>query len=126
MIRAIHHVEITIPKGAESQARKFYCGVLGLREIDKPDSLAGRGGFWLQAGSAELHVGVEDDVRRDKTKAHVGYEVENLVGIRQRLLAAGLEIRESIPIAGYVRFETRDPFGNRLEFLRRVSPPHSR
>jgi catechol 2,3-dioxygenase-like lactoylglutathione lyase family enzyme len=126
MILAIHHVEITIPKGAEAQARKFYCGVLGFREIDKPDSLAGRGGFWLQAGSAQLHVGVEDDVQRDRTKAHVGYEVENLVSDRQRLVAAGLEIRESIPIAGYVRFETRDPFGNRLELLRRVSPPHSR
>jgi catechol 2,3-dioxygenase-like lactoylglutathione lyase family enzyme len=126
MIQAIHHVEITIPRGAESQARKFYCGVLGLKEIDKPDSLAGRDGFWLQAGSAEIHVAVEDDAKRDKTRAHVGYEVENLVSVRQRLLAAGLEIRESIPIAGYVRFETRDPFGNRLEFLRRVSPPHSR
>ena len=42
MITAIHHVQITIPPGAEDQARAFYCGVLGLREIEKPASLAGR------------------------------------------------------------------------------------
>lgn len=32
----------------EEQARKFYCGILKLEELSKPDSLAGRGGFWVQ------------------------------------------------------------------------------
>lgn len=38
MIQGIHHVQITIPKGEEARARAFYCGVLGLRNIDKSES----------------------------------------------------------------------------------------
>ena len=43
MIIGLHHVQITIPKGSEEQGREFYCHVLGLEEIEKPDSLKGRG-----------------------------------------------------------------------------------
>ena len=46
-IHRINHVQITVPKGAEAEARAFYCDLLGLREIAKPQSLEGRGGFWL-------------------------------------------------------------------------------
>ncbi len=78
MILAIHHAQISIPKGAEDEARRFYCGVLGLPEIPKPDELAGRGGFWLQIGDRQLHVGAEDGVDRRMTKAHVAYRVDDL------------------------------------------------
>lgn len=47
MIIGIHHVQITFPKDAEEAAKAFYCGVLQLPEIEKPDSLKGHGGFWL-------------------------------------------------------------------------------
>jgi catechol 2,3-dioxygenase-like lactoylglutathione lyase family enzyme len=117
MILAIHHAQITIPKGAEDKARAFYCSVLGLREIDKPDSLAGRGGFWLEVGDRQVHVGVEDGVERKKSKAHVAYLVDDIDRARQILIANKLDIIEGIPIPGYSRFEFRDPFGNRVEFL---------
>ncbi|MEW9032680.1 MAG: glyoxalase, partial [Planifilum fimeticola] len=61
-IVGLHHAQITIPRGAEEQAREFYCGVLGLNEIEKPASLRARGGFWLQVGDREVHVGTEDGV----------------------------------------------------------------
>jgi hypothetical protein len=32
----------------------------------------------------------------------------------------GIEIGDSVPIPGYARFEIRDPFGNRVEFIQRV------
>lgn len=48
MILHIHHAQITIPKGTEAAGKDFYCGVLGLPEKEKPASLQGRGGFWLQ------------------------------------------------------------------------------
>ena len=32
MIKGLHHVQITIPKGTEEEGKKFYCGVLGLPE----------------------------------------------------------------------------------------------
>src|SRR5438046_2508289 len=121
MITHIHHAQITIPCGAEDAAREFYCGVLGLPEVDKPAALSGRGGLWLQVGDAQVHVGTEDDVDRTATKAHVAYEVSDLASWRARLQARGIAILEGIPIPGYDRFEFRDPFGNRVEFIQRVA-----
>lgn len=113
----IHHAQITIPAGAEEAGRQFYCGVLGLREIEKPESLQGRGGFWLLVGEQQLHVGTEDGVDRAATKAHLAYEASDLEAWRKRLGQYRVAIQESIPIPGCRRFEIRDPFGNRIEFI---------
>ena len=123
MIRRIHHVQITIPPGSEDRARRFYCDVLGLPEIDKPDSLSDRGGFWLQVGGQPVHVGVEETADRRATKAHIAYEVGNLADLRRRLVETGIEILEGIPIPDYERFEFRfrDPFGNRVELIQPMS-----
>ncbi len=117
MIRAIHHVQVSIPVGSESQACAFYCGVLGLDETPKPESLAGRGGFWLKLGCFQIHFGTEDGIERSKTKSHIGYLVEGLEDWRAKLIAANCTIIEGIPIPNYRRFEFRDPFGNRVELL---------
>lgn len=106
-----------MPPPDVEEARSFYCGLLGLAEIDKPQSLAARGGFWVRIGDQQLHIGVEDGVDRAATKAHVAYEVDDLDAWRRRLAAAGVEIGQSVPIPGYDRFEFRDPFGNRVEFI---------
>lgn len=113
----LHHVQITIPSGAEAEARAFYCGVLGLAEIEKPASLKGRGGLWVRLGEAQIHIGVEDGVDRQATKAHVAYEVSDLAHWLQKLQALGVVIGDSVPIPGYARFEFRDPFGNRVELI---------
>ena len=113
----VHHAQITIPKETEDTAREFYCGLLGLEEVAKPESLQGRGGFWLQIGAFQVHVGTEDDFDRTQTKAHVAYEVEGLEGWREKLTENDIPILEGVPIPNYNRFEFRDPFGNRVEFL---------
>jgi catechol 2,3-dioxygenase-like lactoylglutathione lyase family enzyme len=117
MITGIDHIQITVPPDGVEPARAFYCGLLGLREIEKPDSLKGRGGFWLQAGDRQVHVGIEEGVDRPKTKAHIAYAVVGIDAWRGRLAAAGIEVIEGIPIPGHDRFEFRDPFGNRVEFI---------
>jgi catechol 2,3-dioxygenase-like lactoylglutathione lyase family enzyme len=117
MITRLHHVQITIPRGAEDKAREFYCEFLGLKEILKPDSLAGRGGFWLELGECQVHVGVEDIAGREQSKAHAAYLVDDLAFWRARLEKSGVKILEGVSIPGYERFEFRDPFGNRVEFL---------
>ena len=117
----IDHVQITIPTGQEQIARAFYCGVLGLPEIEKPDSLKGRGGFWVDVGGQPLHIGTEDGIDRTLSKAHLAYRVEDIAAWRATLEAAGCIILESVPIPGYDRFETRDPFGNRMELIARQS-----
>jgi len=71
LILRVQHAQITIPKGAETEARKFYCKFLGLKEIPKPVVLQTRGGFWLEIGGFQIHVGTEDDFDRTKTKAHI-------------------------------------------------------
>jgi catechol 2,3-dioxygenase-like lactoylglutathione lyase family enzyme len=116
-IAAIHHAQITIPSGSEAEARAFYCDVLGLSEIEKPDSLKRRGGFWLQVGNVQMHVGLQDSIERHAMKAHLAYQVDDIAAWRVRLIKAGFPPEDSIPIPGYDRFECRDPFGNRLEFI---------
>lgn len=113
----LHHAQITIPRGAEERGRHFYCEVLGLPEIAKPESLQGRGGFWLQVGDRQVHVGTEDGVDRLATKAHLAYQVTNIAEWQERLQAHGIKILDAVPIPGYRRFEARDPFGNRIEFI---------
>ena len=116
-IKGVHHAQITIPYGTEEQGRQFYCYLLGLPEIEKPDSLKGRGGFWLQVGDRQVHVGTEGGIERQATKAHLAYQVSDLTHWQKRLQENGFEVLDGVPIPGYVRFETRDPFGNRLEFI---------
>jgi catechol 2,3-dioxygenase-like lactoylglutathione lyase family enzyme len=117
MILSLHHVQITIPSDVEDVAREFYIELLGLIEIPKPDSLKARGGFWLTLAGTEVHVSLEDGVNRLATKAHIAYEVSDLEVWRSKLQAEGFEVLEGVPIPGFERFETRDPFGNRLELI---------
>lgn len=116
-IHDIHHVQITVAPDEVDAARRFYCGVLGLSEIEKPDSLKGRGGFWVLAGSRQVHIGIEDGVNRHATKAHIAYQVDDLAAWHQHLTTQGISIGDSVPIPGFDRFEFRDPFGNRIEFI---------
>ncbi len=117
MLKAVHHAQVSIPVGSEAQARSFYCGILGMTEIPKPETLAGRGGFWLELNGFQIHFGAEDGIDRARSKAHLAYLVTDLDQWRTRLTEAGCSIIDGIPIPGYDRFEFRDPFGNRVEFL---------
>lgn len=120
-IIGLHHAQITIPRGAEAQGRLFYCDLLGLPEIAKPQSLQGRGGFWLQVGVQQVHVGTEDGVDRKASKAHLAYLVDDIQTWQTLFLARGIAILDGVPIPGYARFEIRDPFGNRIEFIQSLA-----
>ena len=114
-VTRIDHVQVAAPPGCEEAARGFYGGLLGLEEIRKPETLAGRGGCWFRAGPVELHVGVEEAFRPAR-KAHAGFVVDDLGALRRRLLAGGTVVHEDGSLPGVVRFYADDPFGNRLEF----------
>jgi len=121
MIIGLHHAQITIPTGTEEEGKNFYCGVLGLKEIEKPESLKGRGGFWFKVGTQDVHVGTEEGVERSTTKAHLAYQVEDLNHWRTILTNHNIKLLEGVPIPGYDRFEFRDPFGNRVEMIQALS-----
>jgi len=116
-IKEVHHIQVTIPRGDEEKGRRFYCQLLALQEIEKPAVLEERGGFWLQVGNRQIHVGVEDDVERQKTKAHIAYEVTDLAALRAHLQENGIAILDDVPLPGLARFQIRDPFGNKIEFI---------
>jgi catechol 2,3-dioxygenase-like lactoylglutathione lyase family enzyme len=123
-IAHLDHLQIAAPEGCESAARNFYGGLLGMREIEKPESLRARGGCWFECGPQQLHVGVEKDFRPAK-KAHPAFAATNLDDLRQALLARGVKVTEDTTIPGVRRFHTEDPWGNRLEFLESRPSPHS-
>jgi len=120
MILGLHHAQITIPKGTEEEGKRFYCNLLGLDEIEKPDSLKKRGGFWLQVGDREVHIGTEDSFDRLTTKAHVAYLVNDISYWKSVLEKNDIQVMEGVPIPGFDRFEFRDPFGNRVEMIQEL------
>ena len=113
----IHHAQITVAASDLEAARSFYCNVLGMKEIPKPSSLQGRGGLWLAAGQHQLHIGIEENVNRSTTRAHIAYEVRNLTQWQKHLQQTGVKVVDSVPVPGFTRFEFRDPFGNRVELI---------
>ena len=121
MILAYHHVQVNVPTGKETAARKFYCGVLGLVEIETPEDIIARGGFWLQLGDLQLHIGSEDGVDPHKTKSHIAYQVTDVSYWRAKLAALGMQTSDGIPVPGIAdRIDFRDPFGNKIEFMQVV------
>lgn len=115
-IRALHHVQLAMPRGCEAEARAFYVAVLGFAEVPKPENLARRGGAWFRAGDAELHLGVEEDFRPAR-KAHPALLVDDLAAIVHRCADAGVAVTRDEPLPGYERIYIADPFGNRIELL---------
>ncbi|HTM53614.1 MAG TPA: nickel pincer cofactor biosynthesis protein LarB [Pirellulales bacterium] len=114
----LDHVQVAIPRGSEPQARAFYGGLLGLREIEKPPALKNRGGVWYQLGDGrQLHLGVEEPFSPSK-KAHPCFAVPSLDELAKLLKQNTLPVTWDEAIAAARRFHTEDPFGNRLEFVK--------
>lgn len=128
-IEGLDHIQLAAPPGCESQARRFFGELLGLREIPKPSSLAARGGVWFSVGEQGLHIGVEDRFVAAQ-KAHPALRVDpaGLDALAERLTGAGVEF----VIPPTVRFEGEvgeqatmfllDPAGNALEFKAMADP----
>jgi catechol 2,3-dioxygenase-like lactoylglutathione lyase family enzyme len=112
----IDHVQLAIPEGAEDRCRPFYVGLLGMREVPKPQALARRGGLWLEKGSVRIHLGIENDFR-PAGKAHPAIAVDDLDGLAHLLTGAGFEPSWDDAIPDVRRFYVSDPVGNRIEFM---------
>jgi catechol 2,3-dioxygenase-like lactoylglutathione lyase family enzyme len=114
-VTGIDHVQVAAPAGCEAEARAFYGVLLGMAELPKPETMAARGGCWFAAGAQELHVGVAEPFVPAR-KAHPSFVVTDLDGLAAKLTGEGFEVAYDDLIPGTRRFETVDPFGNRLEF----------
>lgn len=122
-VMGLDHVQVAAPKesGVEEEARAFYGGLLGLREIEKPKALKKRGGVWFSLSAGELHVGLEQPFSPAR-KAHPALLVHGLEDLRGRLEVAGVTIsdEDADSIPGVRRFHVFDPFGNRIELMERI------
>jgi catechol 2,3-dioxygenase-like lactoylglutathione lyase family enzyme len=114
----LDHIQLAAPEGCEEAARAFYSGLLGWREISKPEGLLGRGGVWFQCGAHQVHIGVQKDFV-PATKAHPAFLVQHLQELRTYLAGRQAAVIEDDARSGegIERFFMTDPFGNRLEFV---------
>lgn len=57
-VRGLQHVQVNVPLVAEAEVRRFYCEIVGMEELSRPQSLtdAGRRGAWYRCGEQEFHV----------------------------------------------------------------------
>jgi catechol 2,3-dioxygenase-like lactoylglutathione lyase family enzyme len=116
VIVGFDHVQVAVPARFEDELREFYGGLLGMTELPKPPALAARGGCWFAAGSAVLHLGVQEPFLPAR-KAHPALVVDDLDALQDRLQAAGYACERSDgELPGVRRFHTHDVVGNRVEF----------
>ncbi len=115
----MNHAQVNVSQGDVAGARDFYLNFLGLKEISRPPVFRSEG-FWVNAGSFELHIGVEEGHDRRQTRAHMAYEVSDIQHWRRKVESAGYQIGNQPKIPGYERFHFRDPFGNNLELIQRT------
>lgn len=116
MITALDHIQIALPAGQEAPMRSFYCHLLGMTEVEKPEALSGRGGFWAEGPGMQFHFGVDPQFR-PQTKAHPAFTVGNFDRMLQRLEAAGRPVIPDERLPGVRRIFTTDPVGNRVELI---------
>ena len=109
-----------MPLGGIDEAARFYCEVVGLERIERPETLGGVGA-WFLAGAQELHVS-EHEGFVPAVKAHPAFELPaaELDALAVRLVGARAEVQWDGRLPGARRFYSFDPAGNRLEFLTRA------
>lgn len=116
-VHRLQHTSIPMPIGGNDEARRFYTGVLGLREIPPPSTLREDRLVWFSVSDDgdELHLLTVDDFQPNTNGQHLCLVVDDLNAVRRALVAAGVDIGEEPTIAYRPRFSFRDPFGNKIE-----------
>ncbi|HZD73981.1 MAG TPA: VOC family protein [Actinomycetota bacterium] len=112
--RALQHVNVVYPAGAEAQARAFYAGALGLEEVAKPPEFDQRG-MWFQLVSGQVHLSPGDPPPTGPW--HFCVVADDFDALRRRVEATGADTEETHSWGDRRRFFTRDPWGARIEIL---------
>jgi len=109
----IHHVSILVSD--MERAAAWYSSRLGLREIVRPSNFI-TPVRWFELGDQQVHL-IPSEVADAVSPRHFAIEVENCEEAKETLRSRGIEIRETVPIAGAERFFIADPDGNNLEII---------
>jgi catechol 2,3-dioxygenase-like lactoylglutathione lyase family enzyme len=112
-VRSIDHCSVLITDLERS--RRFYGGVLGLREIARPKTFD----FvvaWYDLGNQHLHLLLKP--RPDTiSPRHFALRVADANAAREHFRKHDISIQETVAIPGADRFFIADPDGNRIEII---------
>lgn len=118
LVVKIDHCSIIITDVERS--RRFYGGLLGLKEIHKPrtfDFVV----VWYDLGDQHLHLLLKEQPD-SLSPRHFALRVADAVAARQYFRERGVPTQETTPIPGADRFFIHDPDGNRIEIIQWLRP----
>ncbi|WP_394788639.1 VOC family protein [Rhodoferax sp.] len=116
-IHSIHHAQLAFRAGDEAQIRRFYNQLIGLTEFKAGHQPVSGTPLRFVAGQQRIDLVPTDNWQPNPIPSHLAFEVQDLPSLRRRLLSAEVELEESRPLVGHLRFYVKDPAGNQLEFL---------
>lgn len=119
----LQHAALTVPAECIEEARAFYSGVLGLREVPRPPEVSNRSGIWYSFGDTELHIQARADAPTEIGERHPALVVDDIDAWRARFGAHNVEVIDQPTLYNRRRFNVRDPFGNLLELMTEGDPP---
>ena len=107
------------------ESKRFYCGLLGLEEIRRWDSEAGKFTLVFLAPPGQADAALElthnwdsaEDYGEGRNFGHLAYEVENIYETCEKLRAAGVTVNRP-PRDGRMAF-VRSPDGISIELLQK-------
>ena len=120
MPMTLHHVSLVVIDLDAS--KRFYGGVLGLRELPRP--AFDFEGAWYELGDRQLHLIVHPEARAlrgttevDARDGHFALRVADYDATLARLKAHGVRVRESrVNATPWAQIHVTDPDGNVVEF----------
>jgi catechol 2,3-dioxygenase-like lactoylglutathione lyase family enzyme len=118
-VEAIHHVSLAVTD--LEAARRFWGGVLGLREIPRPEFPFP--GAWYEVGGRQVHLIVHGAGRTlrhtrdvDSHDGHVALRVRSYAGAKAHLAAQGVAVRDRYENhTPWAQLYVTDPDGNVVE-----------
>ncbi len=113
VVERLDHVSIIVTDMV--RARAYYAGVLGLKEIPRPECFDFPGA-WFQAGPEVIHL-LGHPVPDARGRRHLCLWVSDVHAAAEYLAEKGLPVEwdKKHKIDGIDRFFTDDPDGNRVE-----------
>ena len=117
-VTQIDHVSVVVTNLERS--RRFYCDILGLKEIAKPRTFDFKV-LWFDLGNQHQHLLLKD--RPDSSSPrHFALRVPDAQQARTYFHDHEVPIQETTPIPGADRFFVSDPAGNRIEIIQWLEP----
>ena len=111
-VEALDHVTVQITDIERS--KKFYGEVLGLEEVERPESFDFVGA-WFRTGNALIHL-VAQPEPDPETQAHFCLWAADIKDVFTEFETLGFKVQwNKRKIPGIDRFFIRDPDGNRIE-----------